>query len=52
MRIEKKSLFSKQTAPTSNSIHSRRVDLSKPAPARLLTASRGTHIATGQLVVR
>jgi hypothetical protein len=47
MHIEKKSLFSKVSAPAakSNSIHSRRVDLSKPAPApRLLTASSGKHI--------
>jgi hypothetical protein len=51
MHIEKKSLFSKMAAPAakSNSIHSRRVDLSKPAPApRLLTASpysSGKHIS-------
>ena len=49
MQIEKKSLFSKMAAPAakSNSIHSRRVDLSKPAPDRLLTAteaSSGKHI--------
>jgi hypothetical protein len=49
MHIEKKSLFSKMAAPASksNSVHSRRVDLSRPAPARLLTAtpySSGKHI--------
>jgi hypothetical protein len=43
--IEKKSLVSRKAAPASksNSIHSR-VDLSKPAPDRLLTASSGKHI--------
>jgi hypothetical protein len=47
MHIEKKSLFSKMSAPAakSNSIHSRRVDLSKPAPDRLLTAAAsGKHL--------
>jgi hypothetical protein len=41
MHIEKKSLFSKMAAPAakSNSIHSRRVDLSRPAPAPPLTDS-------------
>jgi hypothetical protein len=45
MVIEKKSLISKKAAPASksNSIHSR-VDLSKPAPDRLLTASSVKHI--------
>ena len=39
--IQKKSLVSRKAAPASkgNSVHSR-VDLSKPAPDRLLTASR------------
>ncbi len=41
MQIEKKSLFSKMAAPAakSNSIHSRRVDLSKPAPVRVQAAA-------------
>jgi hypothetical protein len=39
MHIEKKSLFSKMAAPASkaNFTHSRRVDLSKPNPVRVLT---------------
>ena len=39
--MKKKSLVSKKTAPASkrNSIHSRRVDLSKPAAVRVLMAS-------------
>ena len=46
MHIEKKSLVSKKAAaPTIIAIHSRRVDLSKPAPDRLLTATcSGKHI--------
>ena len=54
MLIEKKSLVSKKIAIARIiAIYSCRVDLSKPAPApRLLTPSSGTHIATGQLVVR
>lgn len=41
MHIEKKSLVSKRAAAaTIIAIHSRRVDLSKPAPDRLLTCQR------------
>ncbi len=46
MVIEKKSLVSRKAAPASksNSVHAR-VDLSKPAPDRLLTAAAsGKHI--------
>jgi hypothetical protein len=40
--MEKKSLVSKKNAPASksNSIHSRCVDLSKPAPARVETCRK------------
>ncbi len=42
--MEKKSLVSKKTAPATQS-NLRRVDLSKPAPVRLLAAcSSGKHI--------
>lgn len=44
MHIEKKYLVSKQTAPMAKSNSQFRVDLSKPAPARVLTASSGKHI--------
>ena len=47
MHIEKKSLVNnKVAAATIIAINSRRVDLSKPAPApRLLTASSGKYIS-------
>jgi hypothetical protein len=47
MHIEKNSLFSKLAAPASkaNFTHSRRVDLSKPNPVRVLACSSGKHIA-------
>ncbi len=47
MLIEKKSLISKTTPPASRiiAINSRRVDLSKPTPVRVLAAcSSGKHI--------
>jgi hypothetical protein len=46
MHIEKKSLVNKKVAAaTIVAINSRRVDLSKPAPVRLLAAcSSGKHI--------
>ena len=45
MHIEKKSLVnSKVAAATIIAINSRLVDLSKPAPDRLLTAFSGKHI--------
>ena len=42
--MEKKSLVGKKNAPASksNSLHSRRVDLSKPAPARVETCRRAS----------